>query len=202
MKWSALDFCHSRWLSTTVRDFSKRNRERAHAGITESRGSGEGHLPSAASSSSPSDFVMKRVRAGIMQRHSERAGREHERLKQTEREIRGDWQCVHCDLVPRARERSEAPAAAEQSRPEGPMAEPLVCPASIPVSLWGSRDTPEHGPGPGPAGTVTHGCHSHGGAVPSHTSPPQVLPASACSGPGNFFGAAGVARLLLVPFCC
>lgn len=56
MKWSALDFCHSQWLSTTVRDFSKRNCERAHAGITESGGSGEGQLPSAASSNSPSDF--------------------------------------------------------------------------------------------------------------------------------------------------
>lgn len=57
MKWSALDFCHSRWLSTTVRDFSKRNRESAHAERNRDRGIWGGfQLPLAVNSNSPSDF--------------------------------------------------------------------------------------------------------------------------------------------------
>lgn len=66
MKWSALDFCHSPCLTTTVRDFSKRNCERAHAGMTGSRGPGRVTylLPPPAV---PVTLVMKRVRAGIRQ---------------------------------------------------------------------------------------------------------------------------------------
>lgn len=71
MKWSALDFCHSPWLSTTVRDSSKSSCERAQAGITGSRGSGEGQVPSVRAPAVPVTLVMNRVRAGIMQRQRE-----------------------------------------------------------------------------------------------------------------------------------
>jgi len=57
MKWSALDFCHSRWLSTTVRDFTKRNCERAHGENKRDQGIWGGfQLPFAVNSNSPSDF--------------------------------------------------------------------------------------------------------------------------------------------------
>lgn len=71
MKWSALDFCHSQWLSTTVRDFSERNGERAQRENNRDWGTWGGfELPFAVNSTSPSDFGNEK---GERRNHAKRA---------------------------------------------------------------------------------------------------------------------------------
>lgn len=110
---------------------------------------------------------------------------------------------MHCDLGPRPRETNEAPAAAEQSRPEGAddgapglssqhSNVPVVAAWTL-LSMALAQDLLT--PSAVDPTAIKEQC-------PTTCAPSQVLPASACSGTGNFFGAAGVAHLLLVPFCC